>query len=181
MAWLFELLRLVFEPRASSAIAALLVGQPSLATELTHICRRESHCRVVAAHPADAWAGASMRRNAIRVGWLDPRCPFHHGDPERFSTRGTHGLSAAYSLRFLGDCLPPEVLDVPMVSAIAAARRAQAQCRHHGACTVEARHRLWAGANRTPRPRELSRRRAPARPRRRVAAPTPAAGASTAG
>jgi hypothetical protein len=171
---LFELLRLAFEPRAASALAALLVGQPTLAPELTAICRRESHCRIVRAHTEDAWAGVVMRRNALRVGWLDPRCRFHHGDPTRFSTRGSHGLSAAYSLRFVAPCVPPEVLDIPLVSAIAAARRARAQCRHHGACTVEARHRLWIGAAR-------HRARVTSAHQRRSATPRPAAPPSTDG
>ena len=61
----------------------------------------------------------------MRVGWLDSWCPWHVGpdDPERFSVRGSFGLSAAYSLRFLGPCLPPELLDIPVISAFAAARR----------------------------------------------------------
>jgi len=89
-----------------------------------------------------------MYNNATRVGWLNPQCPFHRGSPGRFSTRGVHGLSAAYSLRFLGSCVPPEALDVPLLSAIAAARRAMSQCRRHGACSAGARHRMWIGLGR---------------------------------
>ena len=89
-----------------------------------------------------------MFNNATRVGWLNPQCPFHRGPPGKFSTRGAHGLSAAYSLRFLGSCVPPEALDVPLFSAIAAARRAMSQCRRHSACSADARHKMWIGLGR---------------------------------
>lgn len=151
LAWLFEILLVVLDPVTSSAVAAVVVGQPELAPELIHICRRESHCRWIGAHATDAWAGTRMFRNAVRVGWLDPSCQFHRGARQRFSTRGVHGLSAAYSLRFIGRCLPPEVLDVPLVSAIAAARRAREQCRRYSACTTETRRRMWVGAQRYDR------------------------------
>jgi hypothetical protein len=105
-----------------------------------------------------------MYRNAMRVGWLDPTCTFHRGDPSRFSTRGVHGLSAAYSLHFVGGCVPPEVLDVPLVSAIAAARRAREQCTRHGACTTEARRRLWIGAGRYDKMRRARTRKFAAQP-----------------
>lgn len=153
MGWLFQLLRIALDPVASSVLAAGFVGQPDLAQELAWICRRESHCQLTGLHDADSWAGPRMFANAMRVGWLDSQCRFHRGDPQRFSTRGVHGLSAAYSLRFLGDCLPPEILDVPMLSAIAAARRARAQCRHHGACTSAERHRMWIGRGRVNPPK----------------------------
>lgn len=143
----------MLDPVTSSAVAAVVVGQPELAPELVHICRRESHCRWIGAHATDAWAGTRMFRNAVRVGWLDPGCKFHRGARPRFSTRGVHGLSAAYSLRFIGTCLPPEVLDVPLVSAIAAARRAREQCRRYAACTTETRRRMWVGAQRYDRMR----------------------------
>lgn len=141
----------------STVLAAGLVGRPELSDELLAICRRESHCRLVGVHPADQWAGPRMRANALRVGWLDRRCAFHRGAPEEFSTRGVHGLSAAYSLRFLGECVPPEALDVPLLSAIAAARRALSQCRRHGACTSEERHRMWAGQRRVARNLRIAR------------------------
>lgn len=143
------------DPVSSSWMAAGLVGEPSLGTELVAICRRESRCRPIGAHPRDASSGPLMHRKATIVGWLDPDCLWHHGDGYRFSTRGAHGLSAAYSLRFLGGwCLPPEALDVPLLSAIAAARRARAQCENHGACSRAARHRFWVGARKWDEQRE---------------------------
>jgi hypothetical protein len=154
--WLTFLLRIVLDPAASSVFAANVIGHPELADELVWICRRESHCELVGVHDGDRAAGRSMHANAMRVGWLDPSCAFHRGDPQRFTTRGPHGLSAAYSLRFLGACLPPEALDIPLLSAIAAARRATAQCRDHGACTPSARHRMWIGVRKSKRRRNAA-------------------------
>jgi hypothetical protein len=155
---LITLLRMaLWDPIGSSMLGAVLTGEPGLGPELVSICRRESHCRPVRAHAIDAWAGPVMHRKAMAVDWLDASCPFHHGTPERFSTRGVHGLSAAYSLRFLPACLPPEVLDIPLVSAVTAARRAQHQCRRHGACNGMARRRHWAGTAKWDR-REKRRR-----------------------
>jgi hypothetical protein len=136
----------LLDPVLATVLGAWLAGEPELAHELVEICHRESHCRFVGAHVRDRPAGPAMQRSALRVGWLDPECPFHTGDGRRFSTRGVHGLSAAYSLRFLGECVPPELLDVPLFSAIAAARRSRNMCRHHRACTPEERHRRWIGA-----------------------------------
>jgi hypothetical protein len=144
----------ITDPVSSSMLAAGLVGEPALGAELVAICRRESRCRPIGAHPRDAASGPLMRRKALGVGWLDADCIWHHGDGTRFSTRGAHGLSASYSLRFLPGCLPPEALDVPLLSAIAAARRAQAQCRSHGACSRVERHRYWMGARKWDQKRE---------------------------
>jgi hypothetical protein len=145
---------LLLDPVGSSWLAAVWVGEPQLAQELVATCRRESHCRLVGGHEQDASTGAVMRRKAMAVGWLDEECGWHAGAGRRFSTRGVHGMSAAYTLRFVGECLPPEVLDVPFVSALAAARRMQAQCRDHGACSRAARHRLWMGAAKYDRQRK---------------------------
>jgi hypothetical protein len=148
---------MLLDPVGSSWLAAVVVEQPALGPELVATCRRESHCRLVGAHAQDAGVGPLMRRKALAVGWLDPDCGWHAGDGRRFSTRGVHGMSAAYTLRFVSQCLPPEVLDVPFVSALAAARRMQAQCRTHGACTRAARHRMWMGAGKYDRQRATDR------------------------
>ncbi|GEM_PF-2229327 len=137
---------LLLDAKEASVVAANMVGEPKLANELIRICKRESSCRTIGVHDGDAWAGATMYRKALRVGWLSDTCPFHRGEPTRFSVRGAHGLSAAYSLRFLGPCLPPEVLDVPILSALAAARRLQHQCDTYHACSYDGRRRFWAGA-----------------------------------
>jgi hypothetical protein len=136
----------LLDPLLGTVLGAWLAGEAELADELVEICERESHCRFVGAHVRDRPAGPAMLRAALRVGWLDPECPFVFGDGRRFSTRGVHGLSAAYSLRFLGQCVPPELLDLPLFSAIAAARRSRNMCTRHRACTREERHRRWVGA-----------------------------------
>jgi hypothetical protein len=75
--------------------------------------------------------------------------------------RGVHGLSAAYSLWHLGPCLAPELLDLPFMSAVIAARRATYQCEapHLRACTREASHRLWVGAAKYDRQVTAGKRR----------------------
>jgi hypothetical protein len=141
------------EPEPASMIAANIVGKPELADELHVVCKRESKCSRVGIHDGDRWAGKTMYRKAMQVGWLDAWCPWHANtdDPERFSVRGSFGLSAAYSLRFLAPCLPPEVLDIPVVSAYAAAKRMLSQCEKHGACERKGYRRYWVGAKRYDR------------------------------
>jgi hypothetical protein len=61
----------------------------------------------------------------VRTGWL------HEGADctlPGWSTRGSFGLLAAYQLRWLGLDRAPWVLDVPIVSAVASARRYRALC-----------------------------------------------------
>ncbi len=137
---------LLFEPSVASHAAAWMMGDPSLADDMVRICRRESLCHRVGVHEGDAWAGETMWRKAMKVGWLDENCPFHQGQRQSFAPRGPHGLSAAYSLRYLGACLPPATLDIPLLSAVAAVRRSQAICSRYGACDREGRRRFWAGA-----------------------------------
>ncbi len=164
---LLVLLRvLLTNPVAASHAAAWATAQPELAQELVKICRRESRCMLVSVHEKDAHAGPLMHYKALKVGWLDRECTWHHGQSRRFSTRGAHGLSAAYSLRFLGACLPPEVLDIPIFSALAAARRARYMCERYDACTRNARYRFWIGARKYDRAkaRAAERRRARAQP-----------------
>jgi hypothetical protein len=91
-------LRLLFDARLASA----LVGGPWL----VQVCERESLCPLglVGPHERDRW----MERS------LGPG----------MGTRGAHGHVAAFALPYLVLPLPPFVLDVPLVSAIASVRRA---------------------------------------------------------
>lgn len=146
MALLIALARIAFDPPLATVVGTLLAGEPRLARELLAICRRESHCRAVRAHVRDMQAGPIMFKKAMARGWLSEACIWHGGDRHRYSTRGVHGISAAYSLRFVGVCLPPEALDIPLVSAYAAARRSRHMCERHGACTRHERHRRWVGS-----------------------------------
>lgn len=157
-ALLLLVLRLLsLSPREATLAGASIAGWPEFAPELLSICKRESpghDCtRTVGIHGNDApRAVERFYRKAVTRGWLDPvGCPEHRAETfaemQRFSVRGVHGLAAAYSLRFLeGECLAPEVLDIPLVSAVAATRRAREMCERTGACSVSARHDMWIGA-----------------------------------
>lgn len=160
-----HVLRLLgLEPLDASLAAAEVAGWPELGPELVAICKRESPGRAcqqrVGLHPNNTpRAIQRFYRKAVERGWLDPgRCPEHRAttiaEMERFAVRGNHGLAAAYSLRFLAaPCTPPEALDVPFLSALAATRRAQEMCAKHGTCTRAARRDLWRGAGVTKRRR----------------------------
>jgi hypothetical protein len=85
--------------------------------QMSCIAWRESRHELVGIHEDDAWM-------ARRLG-------------EGWSTRGVHGQVAAYSWPHVPVWLRwgPWVLDVPLVSALVATRRASAsQCRQHHAC-----------------------------------------------
>lgn len=144
---------LLLGPREAALYAGEIHGRPDLGVELAEICMRESRCQSIAIHKNDTPHAASMYRKAVAREWLTPStCPAHnaHGekDTRRFGVRGAYGTSAAYTLHHLGGCHPPEVLDIPVVAAIAAIKRMQYQCGKHGACTKQARRRMWAGAAR---------------------------------
>lgn len=108
------LLRALFDPRLASTLGALLAGEPDFAEALICIARRESRFELVGLHEGDAW----MQRT------LGPG----------MSTRGVHGQVAAFSLPgWLHGA--PWLLDVPLVSAVLATRRAKHwRCRAVAAC-----------------------------------------------
>lgn len=133
------ILSIVLSPIASSYVAALAVGEPGLAVKLVRICRRESRCQPISIHTVDERKGWAAWRNAVRVGRLDPnRCIWHgRGSIGRWSTRGSWGTMAAYTVDYLADCYPPELLDVPIVGALAAARRLQGSRKRRGVTAVQ--------------------------------------------
>lgn len=103
---------------------------------VTDTCIMESSCyasRPISIHAGDIAASLPAYGRAVRSGRLAPdRCAAHaaRGEvPGHWSTRGAHGLMAAYQVFRLGTCLPPEVLDVPLLSALAAGRKARFHCR----------------------------------------------------
>jgi hypothetical protein len=155
-------------PEPATRAGAAMAGRPDLAGELVDICRRESpghDCATrVGSHPPAANLARAMYRKAVKRGWL-ATCALNTAadttDQDRFGVRGAHGLSAAYSLWHIGDCLAPETLDVPFLSAVIAARRATYQCHapHLRACTREARRRLWVGAAKYDRQVTAGKRR----------------------
>lgn len=165
---MYALLQLFFallniDPEPATRVAAVWIDKPRLAHELRTVCRRESRCERISVHTRDRWAGPKMYKKALKVGWLQEWCPWHADaeDPHRFGVRGSFGLSAAYSLRFIGPCVPPEVLDIPIFSAYAAAKRMQAQCELYDACSRQGYRRFWAGARRYDKRKQ---RNAPVKP-----------------
>jgi len=107
-------LRLLLDAR----LASLLVGGPWL----ERVCVRESGCPVglVGVHQGDAWMERSLG--------------------EGNGTRGPHGMVWAFTAEHLPSWAPAWSIDVPLVSAIAATRRARApRCGQVRAC------RAWRG------------------------------------
>lgn len=134
-------------PREASFMAARAVGRPDLGPELARIATREGKWvqgKPSQVHRGDSWASRTVYDRAVRKGWVDEHCQPY--EPGAWSTRGAHGLMAAYNLHRvpeLGLCPEPSELDRPAVSALAAARKAVSV---GGTC--EDRHRAWVGAQR---------------------------------
>lgn len=137
MIWL---LRLALDPRFASHLGAALAGDPELGSALERVCEREApRCRLVGVHERDRWMHRRAWLAAVRVGWLDPgRCEWHELEAAAWSTSGPWGMVRAYSLHHLG-CAPAWLLDLPIVGAFVAARRASSP-----RCASVARCRSWA-------------------------------------
>lgn len=132
-------------PVEASIAGARLVGVPGLASELLDICESESRCSPVGIHRGRMRrvGGREFYRRARAKQLLDD-CPAHAlGDGERWGIRGAHGLAAAYSVHWLGTCIPPEVLDIPLMSAIVTARRLGDLSSRYRRRTAEARAHAW--------------------------------------
>lgn len=115
-------LRALLDVRFASHIGALVAGEPQMGPTVSCIAWRESRHELVSLHDGDAW----MQR---RLG-------------EGLSTRGVHGQVAAFALPSWLHWAP-WVLDVPVVSAVVATRRARSwQCRQTAACV------RWRGCGR---------------------------------
>lgn len=132
------ILAALLDPTVASIVGATIAGHPSFAADLLRICERESHCTAIGVHAIDAGRSRAAWSGAVAVGWLDPRCQPHRRGA--WSTRGAWGTMAAYTVVHLGVCVPPWVLDVPLVGAIAATRRA-----HHPRCDRAPSCRRWRG------------------------------------
>jgi len=114
-------------PEPAAHVAAWWVGRPDIAPALIRICGRESRCTRIGVHardtdvdPSDGWRGQ------VRLGHIDPRCQPYR--PDTWSTRGAWGLWAAAHWRYLPPCYQPEILDVPLVSALVAAKKYLRTC-----------------------------------------------------
>lgn len=143
LCWLLRLLEL--GPVEASITGARLAGVPGLASELLDICEAESRCSAIGIHRGKAArkGGGVFWRLAVEAGWLGS-CDAHAlGDPDRWGIRGTHGLAAAYSVRWLGECVDPAVLDVPVISAVVTARRLAELSDRYKLRSTAARARAW--------------------------------------
>lgn len=90
--------------------------------------------------------GAVFWRRAVAAGLLHPeRCAAHQQTDggDGWGIRGAHGLAAAYSVHVLGECVGPEAIDVPLLSAVATIRRLRVLAGRYGLRTAEARAEAW--------------------------------------
>jgi hypothetical protein len=114
------LLRLALDVRSASYVGAALAGEPDMGRCVSAIAWRESRHELVGVHAIDSWMSRSLGD-----GW---------------STRGAHGMVAAYAWPYVPSWLRwggPAVLDVPIVSAFVATRRAKApRCRQVRGCVL---------------------------------------------
>jgi len=99
------ILRILFDARVASHVGAALAGHPEHAAKLIKICEREApHCQLRGVHENDRWMEKTL---GIGNG-----------------TRGVHGMVYAFAAPYLPKFLQISwLLDVPLVSAFAAARR----------------------------------------------------------
>lgn len=120
MLWVLALMSL--SPVDAAHVAAQQTGAPVEA--LLRVCRRESRCQRIGVHAIDSHLDGYGGQ--VRLGHLDPACQARAAGP--WSTWGAWGLSAASNWPYLPDCYQPEHLAIPIVSALAAGRKWQAEC-----------------------------------------------------
>lgn len=123
------------DPVTASHVGAWTLGRPDIAPALVRICYRESRCQPIGLHavdanrdPTDGWGGQ------VQLGHLRRWCQPYR--PDTWSTRGAWGMSAASAWPYFPPCYQPGWLDIPVVGAIAAARRYLDRCdgRKKGWC-----------------------------------------------
>lgn len=136
------------DPHEASRIGSALAGHPEMEAEVERTCRLESAgCRRIGVHRGHVPRKPSQafERPAIARGYVDPeRCPAHAGGPpERWGIRGPHGNAGAYGARYLQPCAAPELLDVPLWSAVVTARRLAVLRVRYGRRTVGERRHAW--------------------------------------
>lgn len=136
---------------------ARIAGAPWAAEELVKVSFVESRHTRLGLHGGLNRAGRDFYRRALRVGWLKP-CQQH--SPDEWGVRGSFGLVAAYHIRHLEGCAQPAALDVPIVSAVLAARW-WIELRRRGFCDYKARRAAYKhGAQSAEAKAELTRCRA---------------------
>lgn len=132
-------------PVKASIVGAQLAGWPGMASEVIDICEDESLCEPIGLHrgPLDRVDGGTVWKRAVEQGLLGS-CDHHaQGDGERWGVRGVHGNIGAYAVHDLGVCVAPEALDVPILSAIATARRLGRLVTRYRKRTAQARSHAW--------------------------------------
>lgn len=128
---------------ASIHIVSTFHGNPEYAPILRRICWRESKCKPLHMHAMDQRYSRSVWRYAVQRRRLYPRTCAFHRNPNQWSTSGPFGLMRGYHWHFLGNpCLPPWILDIPLVSAYVAHQKLQRGCNEKS-CTYEKSIRLW--------------------------------------
>jgi hypothetical protein len=137
---------LALPPADATRLACHLERYPC--AEVLAILAVESRGQAVGVHTdhAPRKPGWVFWRAAVAAGWLHPeRCAAHQSTDggAGWGIRGPHGLAAAYSVHVLGDCVAPEAIDVPLLSAVATIRRLRVLARRYGLRTVEARAEAW--------------------------------------
>lgn len=136
-------------PHDATVLAAHADGLQRFEGEALAILASESRGQVLGIHRPHRGRvrGCVFWRAAVDAGWLHLGACEHHtpGDDycERWGIRGSHGLAAAYSVRHLGECVAPEALDVPYLSALVTVRRLRELERRYGRRTAESRAEAW--------------------------------------
>lgn len=130
------LLQIVLDPIVAGHVAAAMLGEPGIGDAMARVCARESRCSAIGVHEVDAHRSRAAWTIAAQAGTLDPAtCEWHRLDAGPWSTSGPWGAMRAFTLPHVRACLPAWALDVPLVGAIAVARRmASARCSRSPAC-----------------------------------------------
>jgi len=138
-------LMLSSSPATAAHLAAALEGQPArVGGYLERVCWRESRCTAIDVHEIDEHGSRRGWVGQVKLGHLDPECqPYRPGE---WATRGAFGLAAASHWNYLPPCYQPQILDIPMVSALVSARKWKARCERPrrarpGWCRVGRRRR----------------------------------------
>lgn len=118
---------LALSPRPAAWLAALVHGRPDIAPALVRVCERESRCQRIGVHARDAHLSRVSWGGQVQLGHLDAECQ-PYGQGRRWATRGAFGLNAADHWQRLPPCYWPEVLDVPLVSALVSAGKYLDRC-----------------------------------------------------